>query len=60
MRVIKIICLTIVELAKQVWLFPETAMANYRRRRRGPEVSAREAERLHRLRNRSKYLGKEG
>jgi len=59
MRVLKIICLTIVELAKQVWLFPEAAMANYRRRRRGPEVSALKAERLDRLRHPSKYLGKE-
>jgi hypothetical protein len=59
MRVLKIMCLTIVELVKQVWSFPETVVAHYRRRRRGPEVSALEAERLDRLRHPSKYLGKE-
>jgi len=60
MRTLKIICLTIVELAKQAWSLPETLGAIFRKRRRGSEVNAVEAERLDRLRNPSKYLGKEG
>jgi len=60
MRILKILCLTIVEFAKQAWLFPETAIANYRMRHRGLVVTAMEAERLDRLRHPSKYLGKEG
>jgi len=60
MRILKILCLTIGELAKRAWLFPETAIANYRKRHRGPDVTVMEAERLDRLRHPSKYLGKEG
>ncbi len=59
MHIFKVICLTIFELAKQVWTLPATVAANLRKRRRLTEVSAGEAERLDRLRNPSKYLGKE-
>jgi hypothetical protein len=59
MHILKVICLTIFELAKQVWTFPATVAANLRKRRRLTEVSEGEAERLDRLRNPSKYLGKE-
>jgi hypothetical protein len=60
MHLLKIICLTIVELAKQAWSFPETVAANFRKRRRRTEVNEMEVERLDRIRHPSKYLGKEG
>lgn len=60
MHILKLICLTIGELAKQVWLFPGTVAANLRKRRRRTEVNELEVERLDRIRNPSKYLGKEG
>ena len=60
MNILKVICLTIVELVKQVWAFPATFAANLRKKGRVAEVNAAEAERLDRLRHPSKYLGKEG
>ena len=59
MRILKIICFTIGELAKQVWALPATVAASFRKRRRLAEVNEVEAERLDRLRNPSKYVGKE-
>ena len=59
MNIFKIICLTFFELAKQVLAFPATVAANIRRKRRSTEVNEAEAERLDRLRNPSKYVGKE-
>lgn len=58
MRILKIICFTIAELARQVWAFPTTVAANLRRGRLTP-VNEVEAERLDRIRHPSKYLGKE-
>ena len=58
MRILKLICLTIVELVKQALAFPATVAANLRKRRRVAEVNGTEAERLDRIRNPSKYLGK--
>jgi hypothetical protein len=58
MYLLKLIFLTIIQLAKQAWLFPRTAVAAFRRKRRQSEQSAFEIERLDRLRNPSKYLGK--
>jgi hypothetical protein len=60
MKLLKVICLTIVELAKQAWSFPQTVAASFRKRRHRTEVNEVEAERLDRIRNPSKYLGKEG
>lgn len=60
MHILKVICLTVVELAKQAWAFPATVAANFRKRRRQTEVNEVEAERLDRIRHPSKYLGKEG
>ena len=59
MHIIKVICLTVVELVKQVWAFPATIAANFRKRRPVVGVSAVEAERLDRLRHPSKYVGKD-
>jgi hypothetical protein len=60
MHILKLICLTIGELAKQVWSFPGNVAANFRKRRRRTEVNELEVERLDRIRNPSKYLGKGG
>ena len=59
MHILKVICLTVVELAKQVWALPATVAANLRKKHRFAEVNAVEAERLDRIRHPSKYLGKE-
>lgn len=59
MYIIKVIFLTVVELVKQVWAFPATLAANYRKKNAPVTAGAVEAERLDRLRNPSKYLGKE-
>jgi hypothetical protein len=58
--ILKMIGLTIVQLAKQAWLLPESIAAGFRKRRHRTEVSEMEAERLDRIRHPSKYLGKEG
>jgi len=59
MHILKVIYFTIAELVKQVWAFPTTAAANFRKKRGLAEVNDAEAERLDRLRHPSKYLGKE-
>jgi hypothetical protein len=59
MHILKVICLTIAELVKQIWAFPASVAANFRKRRRLSEVNEVEAERLDRIRHPSKYLGKE-
>jgi hypothetical protein len=58
MHLLKIIFLTIVNLAKQVWLLPQTVALALQRRRRQPAQDDLETERLDRLRNPSKYLGR--
>jgi hypothetical protein len=59
MHILKVICFTIVELAKQAWAFPARVAANLRKPRSLVPVNDVEAERLDRLRHPSKYLGKE-
>jgi hypothetical protein len=59
MHILKVICLTVIELVKQVWKLPATVAANFRKSRHVAVVNEVEAERLDRLRNPSKYLGKE-
>lgn len=59
MHILKVICLTIIELVKQAWAFPATVAANFRKKRRVAEVNEVEAERIDRIRHPSKYLGKE-
>jgi hypothetical protein len=58
MRILKIICLPIVELAKQIRLFVEVLALGFRKRRLRLEVNKNEAERLDRIRHPSKYVGK--
>lgn len=58
LNILKVICLTIVQLAKQAWLLPEAIVAVFQKRRHRTEMNEMEAERLDRIRHPSKYLGK--
>ena len=58
MYVLKLICMTIFQLIKQVWLLPQTIANAIQQRRRRMVRNELEAERLDRIRNPSKYLGK--
>ncbi len=58
MKVLKLICLTIIQLIKQFWLFPQTVTNAVKQRRQQMVRNELEAERLDRIRNPSKYLGK--
>jgi hypothetical protein len=58
MNALKIICLTIFQLVKQAWLLPQTVVAAVRQRRRQVVLNEYEVDRLDRLRNPSKYLGR--
>ena len=58
MNTLKLICLTIIQLIKQAWSLPQSVAIAVKQRRRQIVLSEREAERLDRIRNPSKYLGK--
>jgi hypothetical protein len=58
MNIPKFICLTIVQLAKQIWFLPQSVANVVKQRRRQAVWNEHEAERLDRIRNPSKYLGK--
>ena len=58
MHVLKHICQTAVSLFKQAWLFPHSVAVALQQRRRQFALNVLEAERLDRIRNPSKYLGK--
>ena len=58
MYVLKLICRTTVDLFKQAWLFPHFVAVALEQRRQRFALSLLEAERLDRIRNPSKYLGK--
>jgi hypothetical protein len=58
MYTIKLICLTIVNLFKQVWTLPQTVALSLEQRRRQVTLQQSEAERLDRIRNPSKYAGR--
>jgi len=58
MYLLKLICLTIVILAKQAWLLPQTVALAFEQRRRQLERQQSETERLDRIRNPSKYAGR--
>jgi len=59
MHFLKVICLTVFQLAKQAWLFPQNALLAFRRRKRQQnEPNVSEIERIDRIRNPSKYLGR--
>ena len=58
MHTLKLIGLTIVLLVRQVWLLPRTLMDLSRQKRLSAARSEREADRLDRIRNPSRYRGK--
>ena len=58
MNTLKLICLTIIQVIKHAWLFPQSVAIAVKQRRRQAVLNELEAERLDRLRNPSKYLGK--
>jgi hypothetical protein len=58
MYTIKLICLTIANLVKQVWLLPQTIALSLQQRRTQLALQQSEAERLDRIRNPSKYAGR--
>ena len=58
MNLLKFIGLTIFQLIKQAWLLPRTIAIAVKQRRQQTMVNEHEAERLDRIRNPEKYLGK--
>ena len=58
MYTLKLICLTIVNLAKQAWQLPQTVALALQQRRRKLARLQFETERLDRIRNPSKYAGR--
>ena len=58
MHTLKLIGLTLIQLVKQTWLLPQTIANAVNQRRRQVVLNEHEAERLDRIRNPSKYLGK--
>ena len=59
MNPLKLIGLTLVQLGKQIGLLPQTIRKALQQRKLQAGVEAREVERLDRIRNPSKYRGKE-
>jgi hypothetical protein len=59
MNTLKVICLTLVELVKQVWRLPETIAVGLKDKRQRKVFDEQEAERLDRIRNPLKYLGRD-
>jgi hypothetical protein len=58
MHPLKLIYLTLLQLVKQVWFLPQSVANAARQRRRQVAWNEHEAERLDRIRNPLKYLGK--
>jgi len=58
MNALKLICERTVGLFKQAWLFPHSVALALKRRQRQFALNVLEAERLDRIRNPGKYLGK--
>ena len=58
MHTLMLICLTIIRLTKEAWLLPRSIGNAVKQRRRQIVLDELEAERLDRIRNPSKYLGK--
>jgi hypothetical protein len=58
MYLLKLIGLTIINLVKQAWLLPQTIALALEQRRRQATRHEFETERLDRIRNPSKYLGR--
>ena len=58
MHTLKLICLNLIQLAKQAWSLPKSIGNAVKHRRQQIVLNELEAERLDRIRNPSKYLGK--
>ena len=58
METLKLICLTVAGFVKQVFCLPQTIILAFQHRREQGVRNELEAERLDRIRNPSKYLGK--
>jgi hypothetical protein len=58
MHTLKLICQTILQLFKQVWFLPQSIANAVKQRRARIVWNELEVERLDRIRNPSKYLGK--
>jgi hypothetical protein len=58
MNILKLICLALTQLVKQACLLPKTIANAVKQRQRQTVLNELEAERLDRIRNPSKYLGK--
>jgi len=58
MQTLKLICLTIIQLAKRIWFLPQSIIIALKQRRQQVARNDLEIERLDRIRNPSKYLGK--
>ncbi|HXI51657.1 MAG TPA: hypothetical protein VNH84_09130 [Candidatus Saccharimonadales bacterium] len=58
MNLLKLVCLAIFDLARQVWLLPQTITNAAKERRRQVVRQEHEVERLDRIRHPWKYLGK--
>ncbi len=58
MNLIKLLWLTLDALAKQAWMFPQSVTMALKQKRERIIRNEFEADRLDRLRNPSKYLGK--
>ncbi len=58
MYLLKFIWVTIIQAIRQVWLLPHTVANAAKQRREQAVRNELEAERLDRIRNPSKYLGK--
>ena len=58
MYLLKLIGLTLVQLVKQIWRLPRSIADGFKHWRRQTARDELEAERLDRIRNPSKYLGK--
>jgi hypothetical protein len=58
MNLLKVICMTIANLAKQAWLLPKTIAQALEQKRQQITRQQFETERLDRIRNPSKYAGR--
>jgi hypothetical protein len=58
MNRLKLICLAIVQFAKQLWSLPQSIAIAAKQKRQWTARNKLEAERLDRIRNPEKYLGK--
>jgi len=58
MYILKMICLTMIQLVKQTWFLPQSVAKAVQQRRQLAVRNELKAERLDRIRNPLKYLGK--